>query len=167
MRTGRPVAESEQIEKELGRITENCWTSILGVEIRQSNSTVCTEGDEEFFSSFVQITGSWQGSVALDCGRDLAVRVAAAMFGLPARELQGEEIRDALGEMTNVIGGNVKTLLPEGCRISVPTVIRGRSYEIAFPQTRILGQLTYQSEERLLRVTLREQASAGATGETR
>jgi chemotaxis protein CheX len=47
---------------------------------------------------------------------------AAAMFGLSAVELTDAEVTDAVGELTNIIGGNIKSLLPGPSRLSMPVV---------------------------------------------
>jgi hypothetical protein len=44
------------------------------------------------------------------------------MFGKEPPEADQGEIRDALGELTNMVGGNFKTLLKGDCKLSVPSV---------------------------------------------
>ena len=56
--------------------------------------------------------------------------VAEAMFAADPGSLSADEVSDALGELTNMVAGNVKALLPESCAISLPTVALGTNYKI-------------------------------------
>jgi hypothetical protein len=40
--------------------------------------------------------------------KDLAVSAAAAMIGVPEEDVPPGELRDAVGELANMLGGNVK-----------------------------------------------------------
>ncbi len=70
----------------------------------------------------VEITGQWEGAVTIDCDAELAARIAAAMFGMEDGGAEPDEIRDALGELANMAGGNIKSLLPAPSQLSLPTV---------------------------------------------
>ena len=70
----------------------------------------------------VEITGQWEGAVTIDCDAELAARIAAVMFGMEDGGAEPDEIRDALGELANMAGGNIKSLLPAPSQLSLPTV---------------------------------------------
>ncbi len=44
------------------------------------------------------------------------------MFAMEPDEVSDAEIGDALGEMANIVGGNVKALMPEPSVLSLPQV---------------------------------------------
>lgn len=83
----------------------------------------------------VQLLGDWEGAVVVACSNDFGRQAAAEMFGTPADAITGEEITDALGELANMIGGNVKPLLPGAEHLSLPTVIQGRELHLNVPGT--------------------------------
>lgn len=59
--------------------------------------------------------------------------VAAAMLGLPAEELGEAEVKDVLGEVTNMIAGGLKSWLCDAganCALTTPAVIRGTAYRV-------------------------------------
>jgi hypothetical protein len=58
----------------------------------------------------------------LQCSKELAKKVARAMFGLDSEEPTTEEIRDALAEITHVTAGNLKSLVCGNCQLSMPEV---------------------------------------------
>jgi chemotaxis protein CheX len=68
----------------------------------------------------VDIDGAWKGVVELSCSTAVARRVASAMFCLPDAELAPTDVLDALGELVNVVGGNIKSILPAPCSLSTP-----------------------------------------------
>ena len=45
------------------------------------------------------------------------------MFAADEDSLGLEEVQDALGEISNMIAGNIKPLLPGASRISLPSVV--------------------------------------------
>jgi chemotaxis protein CheX len=107
----------------INEIAERVWSMVLGLALRPSKCDPARAEASAFVLGRVTISGTWQGSVTLGCSQGLARRAAAAMFGKPPAEAEPEEIRDALGELTNMVGGNFKTLLKGDCRLSVPDVM--------------------------------------------
>ncbi len=68
----------------------------------------------------VTIQGTTNAIVTVDCSADLARRLGAAMFSAEPSSLSDEEVGDALGEIANIIGGNIKALLPGPSRLGLP-----------------------------------------------
>lgn len=79
-------------------------------------------------TAVVHITGAVDGAVVLHVTDAFARRVAGRMFNLDPAQATLTDEQDALGELCNVVGGNFKSLLPEPCRLSLPTVIEGADY---------------------------------------
>jgi len=44
------------------------------------------------------------------------------MFALPEEQLSDADIHDAVGELSNIVGGNIKSLLPPPTSLSIPFV---------------------------------------------
>ena len=105
----------------LNEIAEKVWAMVLGLELLPSKCDPART--DAFVLGRVTITGTWHGAVTLGCSPLVARHAAAAMFGKRPNEAEPDEIRDALGELTNMVGGNFKTLLEGDCRLSVPNVM--------------------------------------------
>ncbi len=90
-------------------------------DLHQARDGAALEGRPRLVGR-VEITGEWEGAVTIDCEAELAARIAGAMFGVPGGTSEPEEIHDALGELANMAGGNLKSLLPAPSRLSLPTV---------------------------------------------
>ena len=89
------------------------------------------------------------------------------MFGLGAGAApDAEAVRDALGELTNILGGNLKALLPGPCHLGLPTVGSGQDFSAGLPAGRPLLQVPFRCQDLplLARVVVRDQpASARST----
>ena len=55
------------------------------------------------------------------------------MFGMPAGEVTGDDIRDVVCELANMTGGTVKSVLPGSCFLSLPTFVEGNDYRVGLP----------------------------------
>lgn len=105
---------------ELRSIMDAIWQSLLGSGLTAAEGT--SGAPRPRVVGRVEITGGWEGVVTIDCDAELAADVAAAMFGLEDGDAAPDEIRDALGELANMAGGNIKSLLPAPSQLGLPTV---------------------------------------------
>jgi chemotaxis protein CheX len=108
-------------DEELLGITRDVWESFTGRTVELADGQARPDGGGLTVGR-VTVSGEWQGSVLLACPPQLARMAAAAMFDLPTEQLDDEQVADALGELTNMIGGNLKSLIPGPSRLSMPTV---------------------------------------------
>lgn len=74
------------------------------------------------------------GSVYLHVSAPFAVQATAAMLGMTPEEITGTaEVNDVIAEVTNMIGGGLKSWLCDAgasCALTTPAVIRGNSFEV-------------------------------------
>jgi chemotaxis protein CheX len=90
----------------------------------------CTEEPRGEQTAMVGLAGSLCGMVTMRCSQSSASRFASLMLG-GASGSSALEVRDALGELCNMIAGNFKakiSKLADTCVLSVPTVITGDDY---------------------------------------
>ncbi len=84
--------------------------------------------------AWVDVHGPWTGRAALETSSATASRLTRALLRLPAAApVADDDVVDALGELANVVGGNVKALLPEQGTLGLPRVVRAPSDGIAAP----------------------------------
>lgn len=153
----------EFAEQDICQITETVWSSILGLDVQRSGNVISQKEQENFLTGYIHISGAWDGSVALHCTADLAREAATIMFRPEFTSF--DDVRDALGELVNMIGGNVKALLSEHCDLSLPVVTVGFRHELENPDCRLLHQIAFESLEQPLLVTILErQTSALRSG---
>lgn len=102
----------------------------------------------------VQISGGFTGALHLSCARQVVVNAAAKMFNRPENHISAEDLRDALGELTNMTAGNLKSRLPGSNSISLPTVVEGSDYEVTRLDSLIVAAAELQLNQQPIIVTL-------------
>jgi chemotaxis protein CheX len=117
------MSEPVVTEGDLAEMAEQVWVSYLdpeGVSPLTQNGEVKQPTEVH---STVSITGSWHGHLVFASSRWAATKAAAAFLAMEPDEVGQEDISDVLGELANIVGGNVKAMLPAGCFLSLPTVV--------------------------------------------
>jgi chemotaxis protein CheX len=132
-------------DEEILGITRDVWESFTGRTIELADDKVRPD-DGDVTVGCVTVTGAWQGSVLLACPAQLARMAASAMFDLPTEQLDDEQVGDALGELTNMISGNIKSLIPGPSRLSMPTVTVGASSTVPAPGGALLSTVSLACE---------------------
>lgn len=107
----------------------------------------------------VQISGDWQGAVVLLCSSALAHAATAAMFDTEVGATTQADLDDAMGELANMIGGNIKNRLPQPCKLSLPTVVCGEGVKARFPGTKLTTDLAFALPAGMLSVQVHRKAA--------
>jgi CheY-specific phosphatase CheX len=79
----------------------------------------------EALTATVRFEGSWTGLLDLECSPLLAMDLTLRLLPYLEENPEPEFVLDALGELANVMGGNLKAVLPRGVEVSMPTVSKG------------------------------------------
>jgi chemotaxis protein CheX len=103
-------------------VVEEVWTTFLGAEepLLPAMGLELATG----WSAAVTITGEWEGMVSVEVPTGMAEEVTRRMLGVA--DTEDEDVADAVGELVNMIGGNVKSLMPGPSVLSLPVVAAGR-----------------------------------------
>ena len=84
-----------------------------------------------FLVAMVGFSGRVAGLLSIFCSQQLALKVTGQFWGTPVDAVNAQ-VRDALGELANIIAGRLKKLLeeivPEAIHLSIPTVIEGTNF---------------------------------------
>ena len=106
----------------LVEIVSFIWPILFGNEIEPGPTTPI----EHCLSASISIGGLWTATLVVTLDADLAARSAASLLDLDVADLDEEVLRDAVGEIANVVGGNVKGLLDDNgeSTLSLPVVAR-------------------------------------------
>lgn len=106
---------------DLTAVVQQVWSSFLDVDlvIAPAETSVMPG---PVLSAVVHISGAWEGAVRLECRPTHAAAAAALMFAIEPSDTSEEASCDALGELANIVTGNVKSLLPAPSALSLPSV---------------------------------------------
>ena len=137
---------------ELVQVTHGVLFPLLGQVDDLSDERVV---QKSMLRGSVAISGTTRAWVIVDCSELLARRLTAAMFDASEDELRQEDVDDAIGEIANIIGGNLKAMLPGPSQLSLPSI--QHSVE-ARPKAPVLEQVFDCSGE-ALRVCLTSDTS--------
>ncbi|MDM7830574.1 chemotaxis protein CheX [Cellulomonas edaphi] len=85
------------------------------------------EGDlpeiDDALVAWVDLHGEWSGRAVLVTAGPTALELARVLLDLdPRDEVSPDDLVDALGEIANVVGGNLKSLLPTPGTLGLPHV---------------------------------------------
>ncbi|MDR2660225.1 MAG: chemotaxis protein CheX [Spirochaetaceae bacterium] len=86
-------------------------------------------------SGVIGLTGEVSGAVVISMKKDLAVWITQILTSKEHQDFD-DEVVDSVGEVINIIAGNVKHDLEDSFRIiiSLPTVVSGDNHTIQWPQ---------------------------------
>jgi hypothetical protein len=143
-------------EETVQSIAQEAWSALIGDE----EFLVPLPGGppDDAISSWVEIVGPWTGTVVLTCSRSTAEQLSRCLLAEHAPPvLDDEEIQDGLGELANVVGGNVKGVLPGPSVLGLPEV--GSAPEARSPADTCRVDLLWRGQS----LTISAQGSAGAS----
>jgi chemotaxis protein CheX len=157
--------------EDLFEITQMVWESFLNPtgddtsgQLRPPSTT--TKSDE--VSAAVAVTGAWQGHIVVSCSMTAARKVSALLLEMPLAEISESDMADALGELANIIGGNVKGLLPGPCALSLPYLVVAASEHVRWPSATVESRLLadWHDEPIIVTVLKGSRDENGRTGAT-
>jgi CheY-specific phosphatase CheX len=141
----------EMTDLDFAEMVESVFSGMLGFELVRTHTDGEPEPGDRFIGT-VHISGSWQGSVVVECPEKFGRLVAAAMFGNEPDAVEDDEIVDVVGELANMTGGNVKALLEGEATLSLPTVVRGADFRVIVPGTHLTRSLAYECSGHVFQV---------------
>lgn len=113
---------AEAVVRELTRLV---WSTVLGMDAAGLERGAAAAAAE--VATSVDIEGAWTGTIRIALSRRFARIAAASMLACEEMEASAASVADALGELANMLGGNVKGLLPGPSKLSMPRVEEGPS----------------------------------------
>ena len=107
-------------EQTLQQVVSDVCSGMLGLKLEPSEHSGCDESDA--LSAVIRVSGSWDSLVQVLTPRKTAVAIASTMFAMSEEELSEAEIRDAVGEIASIVGGNLKGFVEGDSALSLPCV---------------------------------------------
>lgn len=119
-----------ELYEALRRATEQVFATMLNMEVEAGLPLFGHDLPEHFdgIVSFVGMAGAWMGTGSLSCSAVCARRIASCFLMMEFPSVD-EQVLDAMGELTNIIIGNVKGTIEQSVgpmALSTPTSIVGR-----------------------------------------
>jgi chemotaxis protein CheX len=114
------------------RATHEVFDTMLGLELVDRPASIGQTAPEPIDGvvAIIGLAGKWVGTGTFSATAEGARTIASRML-MQEYAAVDDEVLDAIGEVTNMIVGNVKTGLEEeygAMGLSIPTVIYGRNF---------------------------------------
>lgn len=135
----------EILPSELAQIVESVFATMMNLEAHESGTQWFPGGER--LTAAVHLAGHWNGAVLLECDRDPARRFAARFLSTDPPGAGDDVVRDVLGELANMIGGNLKCVLMQGIKLSMPSVVEGSDYRLRICGAAVRERLAFGCEE--------------------
>jgi len=121
-----------ELEQFLIDATLEVFTSMIFIEIAPE---FVAEGEviipiEANLISLIGLAGDLKGVLAIQCPAEVALGITEAMLGMDVDEL-GEDSKDAIGEIANMVAGGLKAALAAHGRnieLAIPVAVIGSSF---------------------------------------
>lgn len=113
-------------------------------------------------SAVIDISGAAEGSMALSFEEECIKAIVSNLFGEPVKEINND-VRDAVGELTNVICGDARRRIAEKdivLQAGIPTIVAGKDHIISHPYDgpRLAIRFTTSSGRFAVEITFRNKA---------
>jgi chemotaxis protein CheX len=105
---------------ELEQIVASVFETMMGLEVRPHPAD--WNPDNDCLVATIRMTGKGNGVLVFEAGAEQSRALAGRFLSTDPPEKVDEDVRDVLGEIANMIGGNLKCVLPSGVKLSIPTV---------------------------------------------
>lgn len=155
-----PTVSSIEIHLgELAQIVGYVFRTMVCLEVSESDQPWNPGGDR--LTATIHLAGDWKGALALECGHQQACAFAARFLSMEEPQMVDDVVRDVLGELANMIGGNLKCVLAGGLRLSMPSVVDGPDHNLRVCRAGVKERLVFECAEGAFSVAvLREQRQA-------
>jgi chemotaxis protein CheX len=154
-----PMIDDTMIVQYVNTAAAEVFSTMLGLDLAPGPTRIESHGPtmSDGVFAFIGLTGEWNGSGAISCSSAFACRISSQLLGSES-SFVNEEVLDAIGEVTNMIIGNFKTLAEEHVGplgLSIPTVIFGHNFVSRTKGRNSWVVMPFQSEDSTLEVRLR------------
>jgi chemotaxis protein CheX len=129
----------------LTQIVQSVFITMMNIEAHLCDAPWDPTGDR--MTSVIYLTGDWNGAIILECNPGMACHFAGRILCMDAPECVDDDVRDVLGELSNMIGGNMKSGMSIGIRLSMPSVMNGRDYDLRICGSEVMERLAFQCDD--------------------
>lgn len=126
---------------------EETWTTMLQSTCVRGNVNRVIDGHHmRSMTSTIGISGGMAGAISISMEEKTAQNILYQMTGLESEGID-EFVRDAVGEMANIVAGKGKRDLEDfSLKISLPQVIIGEDYTVYAPRWAMHVWVPFESE---------------------
>jgi chemotaxis protein CheX len=113
--------------------TKEIFSSMVMMEVSVKEVEVQHGPLQDTITGMIGLAGTHKGILAVHIPYTVAMAITSSFLMMDVTEID-EDVHDAIGEVANMLGGNVKTILSEKGRdidLSLPSTIAGSEYSFS------------------------------------
>jgi len=149
---GHLKTTEEQLIKQLDGDVREIFSTMVGADISAAQITDTETKFKSCVTAMVGFAGSYNGMISITTPNKLAMDLTSQMLGMEVTDID-DDVRDALGEIANMIGGSFKhSFVSNGheVRLSTPSIISGEEYEMTLGSPNTLSLMFEYSGEHFI-----------------
>ncbi len=144
---------SFNLEAFLRSATQEVFETMLSMQLgEREDVTELPVGTNQVVGS-VSMAGTVSGTVNIYVGDMFAKVITADMLGMELDEVDSdEEIHDVIGELSNMIGGDLKSRLCDAgfdCSLSIPSITSGKDFQIESKGWAVNEQVFFEYQDHI------------------
>lgn len=140
-----------EINDKIIESTIEIFTGMVMMEISVAGEPLAKLGPlKNSITGMVGLAGVQKGVLAVHFPKQLALDVTGSFLGMDVEEINAD-VQDAIGEIANMLGGNLKTILSD----------RGKDIQLSLPSTIYGEEYAFSSQAEVDQVILPFQAPSG------
>lgn len=141
-------------EAMIEQIAQSIFATMFNLEVVRVDETESL--DDDSLIATVHIAGEWTGCVLITLTPGVAMATTAQMLGLAITAITPVDEREVASELVNMIGGNLKSLLPAPSFLSLPTIVSGRDFGVLLHEAHQIDNLILECEAGRMQISLYE-----------
>lgn len=113
--------------------TKEIFSSMVMMEVSVKEVMVEHGPLHDTITGMIGLAGTHRGILAVHVPYTVAMAITSSFLMMDVTEIN-EDVHDAIGEVANMLGGNVKTILSDNGRdidLSLPSTIAGSEYSFS------------------------------------
>jgi len=124
----------EQVETLTQKAVQTVFQSMVSMNMAPESPVPLPPNAAGQIIASVGFIGEATGVIYLYFNVGFATLIASRMLGIPEKEVDNEEmVNDAMGELSNMVVGYVKSHLQDGglsCTLTIPSIVRGQQLSV-------------------------------------
>jgi chemotaxis protein CheX len=144
--------------EDLESVVGSVFATMMDLQVWPSD--IPCPGSAGMLTAAVYLTGEWSGAACIHVEPEQACAFAGRFLGMPTPDAVNDDVRDVMGELANMIAGNLKCTLAPGIRVSIPSVTDGAGYSLRVCGARVVCRAGFHSDAGPFWITLIAAAEA-------
>jgi len=132
--------DDQNLKKLLVMSTKEVFQKMISVDLSLNKDIIpgpALFDNQKHILATIGFAGGWTGSVTFQCSAMFGFTLTAKMLMTDIKSLEGKDVRDAMGEIVNMVGGKFKACFAESFndgveafKMSVPIVTTGKDFHV-------------------------------------